>query len=56
MIVNQNTVIIDEDIKTILASYDMDSMEYQLMEQSIKEIQEVAEATATEAEQDKTEQ
>ena len=48
--------IIDEDIKTILASYDMDSMEYQLMEQSIKEIQEVAEATATEAEQDKTEQ
>ena len=48
--------IIDKDIQTILASYDMDSMEYQLMEQSIKEIQEVAEATAAEAEQDKAEQ
>ena len=34
----------------------MDSMEYQLMEQSIKEIQEVAEATAAETEQNQAEQ
>ena len=48
--------IIDKDLKSILASYDMDSMEYQLMEQSIKEIQEVAEATAAETEQNQAEQ
>lgn len=38
--------IIDKDLKTILASYDMDSMEYQLMNQSINEIIEVAQETA----------
>ena len=46
--------IIDKDLQSILASYDMDSMEYQLMEQSIKEIQEVAEATAVESKQNQT--
>ena len=44
--------IIDKEVKSVLASYDMDSMEYQFMEQSIKEILRVAEETAAEAEQD----